>query len=51
MAVHGMVLSGGSYKMLLFRLRVGIPGVVKRRELSEIINVVFLTDCKSEKFE
>lgn len=35
--------------MLLFRLCVGIPGVVKRRELSETINVVFLTDCKSEK--
>lgn len=43
MAFHGMILSWGSYQMLLFRLLFGIPGVVRRGELSEIINVVFLT--------
>lgn len=42
-AFHGMILSWESYQMLLFRLLFGIPGVVRRGELSEIINVVFLT--------
>lgn len=43
MAFHGMILSWGSYQMLLFRMLFGIPGVVRRGESSEIINVVFLT--------
>lgn len=50
MAFHGMILSWGSYQMLLFGLLFRIPGVVRRGELSEIIDVVFLTGwCKSEK--